>query len=416
MKFSRFGRIDERFENKGNPIDSVKLLRDLHKYKDNALTPLTNEQRWRVSYARKLELSSKNNDDITFNISPTDYRKWSKFGTLNRIDEIFKNIDNLYQVSGNVESVIRKCVSGLSPRISRKNYSLEEPLVSLDIVSSHANAASQINIPLGIPKRWSIDINIDIVDAAYLLIDIHRINKYKKYPAVKDLKLGHRYVDLITLHDLVRHHGIEYSIIDGIYFNEGSVNISKEIHEIFAIRKTAKLENNAELADQIKKELNINLYGKLMKKQKAIESLYFDSKDEAYQYLISHKNAFQLTSKNGKSIVQYYKRYTNNYNLLYVGCSILSKAREIINKYIYELEESGVEVIYSNVDSIFIRKSDLDKFSGTIGDELGMFHYEYENIIKALFVDKGSYILKLSDGRKIIRDTYKKMKNIDTNI
>ena len=243
---------------------------------------------------------------------------------------------------------------------------------------------------------------------------------------MKDLKLGHRYVDLITLHDLVRHHGIEYSIIDGIYFNEGSVNISKEIHEIFDIRKTAKLENNAELADQIKRELNINLYGKLMKKQKAIESLYFDSKDEAYQYLISHKNAFQLTSKNGgangsrakldKHIVQYYKRYTNNYNLLYVGCSILSKAREIINKYIYELEENGVEVIYSNVDSIFIRKSDLDKFSGVIGDELGMFHYEYENIDKALFVDRGAYILKLSDGRKIIRDTYKKMKNFNTEI
>ena len=45
-----------------------------------------------------------------------------------------------------------------------------------------------------------------------------------------------------------------------------------------------------------------------------------------------------------------------------------------------------------------------------------MFHYEYENIIKALFVDRGAYILKLSDGRKIVRDTYKKMKNIDTEI
>ena len=58
----------------------------------------------------------------------------------------------------------------------------------------------------------------------------------------------------------------------------------------------------------------------------------------------------------------------------------------------------------------------LDKFDGIIGDELGMFHFEYENIIKALFVDRGSYILKLANGEKIIRDTYKKMKDVNTDI
>ena len=73
-------------------------------------------------------------------------------------------------------------------------------------------------------------------------------------------------------------------------------------------------------------------------------------------------------------------------------------------------------MIYSNVDSIFIRKSDIDKFDGKIGDELGMFHFEYENIVKALFVDRGSYILKLANGEKIIRDTYKKMKDVNTDI
>ena len=90
MKFSRFGPRGERFENKGNLIDSIKLLRDLHKFNSQALIPLTNDQ--------KYELRNRNinrNKEINFNISTTDYREWNKYGELNRIDQIFKNIPNL---------------------------------------------------------------------------------------------------------------------------------------------------------------------------------------------------------------------------------------------------------------------------------------------------------------------------------
>ena len=231
MKFSRFGPRGERFENKGNLIDSIKLLRDLHKFNSQALIPLTNDQ--------KYELRNRNinrNKEINFNISKTDYREWSKYGELNRIDQIFKNIPNLYQVSGNVENIIRKCVSGLAPRISKKNNLIEEDLVCLDIISNHANAASQINIPLGIPKRYALageasqEIDLSKVNSAYLLINIQSIGKYLKYNAVKDLQIGNRFVDLLTLNQLIKYHQITYEIIDGIYFDSGSVNISKEIH------------------------------------------------------------------------------------------------------------------------------------------------------------------------------------------
>lgn len=417
MKFSRFGLQGERFENKGNLIDSVKLLRDLHKFNSQALIPLTNDQ--------KYELRNRNmnkNKEINFNISTTDYREWSKFGELNRIDQIFKNIPNLYQVSGNVEKIIRKCVSGLAPRISKKNNLIEEDVVCLDIISNHANAASKINIPLGIPKRWNKNINLSTVNSAYLLINIQSIGKHHKFDAVKDLQTGNRFVDLLTLHQLIKYHSIKYEILDGIYFDSGSVNISKEIHEIFEIRKQAKKDNNLELSNQIKNELNKNLYGKLLKKSKSIGTIYFDNQEEAQEYMFNHENAFRIFTKNGKSRVQYRKRFTNNYNLAHIGCLILSKVREIINNYIYKLEENEVEVLYSNVDSIFIRKSDLEKFNqlfpNSIGNELGNFHFEYSDIIKALFYDKGSYVLKLANNDYIVRDMFGKFKKnkIDINI
>lgn len=416
MKFSRFGPRGERFENKGNLIDSIKLLRDLHKFNSQTLIPLTNDQ--------KLELRNRNinkNKEINFNISTTDYRKWNKFGELNRVDEIFKNIPNLYQVSGNVENIIRKCVSGLAPRISRKNNLIEEDLVCLDIISNHANAASKINIPLGIPKRYSKNINLSTINSAYLLINIQSIGKYQKFDAVKDLQIGNRFVDLLTLNQLIKYHDIKYEIIDGFYFDSGSVNISKEIHEIFEIRKQAKIDNNLELSNQIKRLLTVDLYGNLMKNKKSIGTIYFESREEAYNYLYSHENAFELFSKDNKFRVHYKKRFTNNYNLIHIGCLILSKAREIINDYIYKLEDNGVEVLYSNVDSIFIRKSDLDKFKsliGNIGDDLGNFHFEYSNISKALFIEKGFYVLKFSDDSYKLVDMFQRNNKlmINTNI
>ena len=212
---------------------------------------------------------------------------------------------------------------------------------------------------------------------------------------------------------MIKYHSIKYEIIDGIYFDSGSVNISDQIHEIFEIRKQAKITNNLELANQIKNELNKNLYGKLLKKSKSIGTIYFDTLEQAKEYMFNHENAFRIISKNNHPKVQYRKRFTNNYNLAHIGCLILSKVREIINDYIYKLEDNGVEVLYSNVDSIFIRKSDLDKFKsliGNIGDDLGNFHYEYSNISKALFYDKGSYILKLDNSEYIVRDMFGKLK------
>ena len=325
VHFSRFGKIDERFELKRESINSIQLLRDLHKFSSQALIPLTNDQKNELKF-----INHNRNKEINFNISPTDYRPWSKYGELNRIDQIFKNIPNLYQVSGNVENIIRKCVSGLAPRISKKNNLIDEELVCLDIISNHANAASQINIPLGIPKRYSRfgksasqEIDLSKVNSAYLLINIQSIGKYQKYDAVKDLQIGNRFVDLLTLNQLIKYHSITYEIIDGVYFDSGSVNISKEIHEIFEIRKQAKIDNNLELANQIKRLLTVDLYGNLMKNKKSVGTIYFERKEEAYDYIYSHENAFELFSRDNQYIVHYKKRFTNNYNLIHIGSLIL---------------------------------------------------------------------------------------------
>ena len=103
-------------------------------------------------------------------------------------------------------------------------------------------------------------------------------------------------------------------------------------------------------------------------------------------------------------------------------------ARRIINKYIYILEDSGVEVLYSNMDSLFIKKSDFEKFNELfpnlikIGDKLGEFHFDYDSnnnnyeyATEGIFTGKGQYILKLDENNFKIRNIGNYIKNPDWN-
>lgn len=402
MKFSKFNRNGARFDVSGEGIDSIRLLRELHERQSIVLTPLTTEQR---IYLKNKDANCERN---LFEITESCYRRWeTKSKNINVIEDMFSKIDNLYQVSGNAEEIIRKCVSGLGPRISKKQH-ISEPILDLDLVSCHANAATHIKLPLGKPKRFSNDVDIDTVEAAYLLINITKINRRRKYSAVQYLKTGARWVDLITLKDLIKWHEIEYEIIDGIYFNDGSVSIADQIMDIFEQRKLPGMSS------KIKSILNRDLYGKSMKHRKSQDKIWFECRDDAFMFFCKNSNAkLMKQTEKGQYYVLIGKRWTDSYNMIYLGCSILSMARSIINNYIYTLEDNGVEVLYSNMDSIFIRKRDMEKFNelfpNAIGNELGQFHYDfdfpnYEYAQEAIFLKRGIYILKLDDEHYQIRN------------
>ena len=409
VRYSRFNSKGPRFELKGNSIDSIKLLRELHSLQDRILIPLTNEQ--------KCELKNKKNEiayDSIFEINDSCLRPYTAQ------HPIFGSIDNLYQVGGSVESLIHRCISGLGPRISKAQH-VAEALVDLDSNSAYANAGTHIKIPLGKPKRYTKDIDVFKCDAAYLLIDIKAFHKYQKYTAVQRLSKGNRFVDLITLNDLIKWHEIEYDIIDGIYYNEGSVSIASQIIEIYNKRKLAMLAGDEAESKRLKKLLNINLYGKSIQKRKATKIEYFNTFEEGLNFMCLNPNAESMIARDGTFKVTVYKRWTDSFNLAFLGCSIISTARAIINHYIYTLEHNGVEVLYSNVDSLFIRRRDLARFNelfpNSIGIELGQFSYDYdydgtEYADEAIFIKRGCYILKFNDIQKYqIRNIANTIKN-----
>ena len=143
--------------------------------------------------------------------------------------------------------------------------------------------------------------------------------------------------------------------------------------------------------------------------------------------MVSHSNAEKLTyNKHSNTYnLSIKKRWTDSYNMAYLGCSILSMARRIINNYIYTLEDNGIEVLYSNMDSLFIRLSDFYKFNellpNSIGNGLGQFHYDldddnqYKYVLEGIFVGRGQYILKLDEDNYKIRNIGNYIKDASWN-
>ena len=411
MKFSRFNIKGPRFDElKGNPIDSVKLLRQLHNLQNSILIPLTESQK---NYLLNKSLKNYENE-VDFEINP-----WA-FNLMKTPNEFIKNPDDIYLVSSNIENIIRKCVSGLGPRISKKQF-INEPIVVLDLNSCHANAGLNIKIPKGLPKRYDPEsFNLKNIISAYLLIDIIKINKFQKFPVVRDLKIGQRFVDLITLQDLIKYHKIEYEIIDGIYYDGEFIKIDKEIEFIYNQRLEAKRNGYFDMADELKKTLNIKLYGNSLKRKRLTKCNTFIDFEEAFKNMVQNENVKKMTFNKNMYKLSIKKRWTDSYNMAYLGCSILSMARRIINGYIYKLENNGIEVLYSNMDSLFIRLSDFDKFNelfpNSIGDNLGQFHYDYDDknykfAKKGIFIGKGQYILKFDDDNYMIRNIGGYIKN-----
>ena len=371
-------------------FDSLLILRKLLLFK--AFVPITLDQ--------AIELTQT---EIKFQANPIE-QEFIRYhsDSDNPICKIYNKIPNLYKVSGSTQQLINKCIRGGRVLISKKQH-VREAVVDLDINSLYPYAITICGVQTGIPKAFSdrqigcsvnsivSDVNIK---SAYMLINVIKINKLLKYPVISDLHLGELYVDLITLKDLVTYHQIEAKLVSGIYYDsEIDYSLTPKILELYADRTSNP---------EYKLVLN-KIYGFALKKCKDTLNIKLLNEAELNNYIHRNYHKISKITKNndGTYDVEIYKRFKNHFNLANFGVSILSTARHIINSIIYNLEEHGVEVLYSCTDSIFIKLADIDKFNSLyphmIGTELGQMKVEALGT-EAIFIKKGQYMLKLIDG------------------
>ena len=388
------------FYNEAPEKDIVEVIRKLFNFKAFKVIEKYEE----IIKRRKLH-QIKN---VEFEINANNFKRY-EFNEHLYLSEFYSKIPDLYQINGNFATAVMNCMRG--GRVLLRNKLKIKNVVSLDFNSMYSAAESKCGIQTGIPKVLGEMSFGELLSRNYssasLWIEVTSFTE-RTFPVINDLHIGRLWVDLLTLNDLIKYHHIEGHVINGFYFDTPiDYSIKDLIYEMFEMKKKA---SSQEEKDDIKLRMN-KIYGMSLKRPRFTKKKLV-RKDLVFRFIKLHYNQVICAKKLDDEFyeVEIYKKYVDHYNLAHFGVMILSMARHMMNEIIYKCEDHGIDVLYSVTDSLFIKQDDLSKFNelfpGLIGDDIGQLKPDmngHEYASEAIFVSKGTYLLKYPDGEYKIR-------------
>ena len=227
-------------------------------------------------------------------------------------------------------------------------------------------------------------------------------------------------VDNIALEDLVQYQKIEFKLVKGYYWDEGSdPSIQRVIREIFQKRVEYKRQKNP--LQQIYKLIMNSCYGKTIEKPITKDWKYVETGAKSDSF--ATKNYFRVIERvlieDSKIEAFKLKRpIDNHFNLSLLGVQVLSMSKRIMNEVMCLAYDEGCHIYYQDTDSMHIEKSELPKLESAfqakygrklIGSDLGQFHSDFTSddgrddvdcAVESYFIMKKTYIdkLRFTDG------------------
>ena len=338
---------------------------------------------------------------------------------------------DVYEVSGNVREFINKCMYGGRTMCSQNKKignNQNEVLADFDAVSLYPSAMEELQGYLkGIPKIID-NLNYDSIknyDGYFVEIVIKSVGKKYNFPLMSRItdkgirdwtnEMINEYicVDKITLEELIKYHKIEFEIVRGYYFNEGrNMKLLPSIQHLFNKRLEAKKAGNP--IQSVYKLLMNSSYGKTLLKPIDTQTKFVNKKEIEgfmgmnYNWIIE---AEELPC--GRTVkVKLHKAINEHFNLVQCGVEVLSMSKRIMNRVMCLSEDLGIDMYYTDTDSIHIDNSKIgllaeeyEKINGNklIGKSMGQFHSDFDsNILKgeitadrSIFLGKKCYIDEL---------------------
>lgn len=300
-------------------------------------------------------------------------------------------------------------------------------------------------------SKWrQVRIQEDWQDKVYsiLTVRITKVNKEQQMPFIahkSDSSIHYLntpppkpiVIDSITLEDYIKFHEIEYEIIEGVYWDEGTnKKMGEVIQRLFNARLKAKKEGKKALSNTIKLMLNSS-YGKtIMKKTNTETKVIKSGKDKFENYVYSNFNTIKNYRKLNKHNYKVEKIcYDNSYNRGHIGCAILSTSKRIMNEVFDIANTNDYVIYYTDTDSLHCNFKDVPKLEEKYkekynrqlnGKQLEQFHTDFDMLdedgndrtkdkdgksneiyaTKSIFLGKKSYIdileSKDKDGNTIV--------------
>lgn len=370
------------------------------------------------------------------------------------IFSIYGSFDGMYEVNGNLRKYLSNFVTGGRVEVNEHYIKkvIEQKIADYDGVSLYPSAIDRLCREQGLPlgKAQTIKTTdkkeLDKLNYYMVKIKITKINKYQQLPMVsyKDdtgiLRYINvinepiiSYVDMITLNDWIEFQGIEYEIINGVYWNEGYNNKMGEVMNIlFNDRLKFKKKKNNSMQEILKLMMNSS-YGKTITKLSKKTNIVVDN-DKKEQFIADNfNNIIEIKLLNQLQSVATITKLDSSYNMSHVGCFILSYSKRIMNEVFNVANDNKCTLYYTDTDSIHCNYDDVviieEGFRKVYNRELtgknmGQFHIDFKMkdaegeiyATKSIFLGKKCYIDKLQsideDG-KIINDYHYRMKGVN---
>jgi hypothetical protein len=391
--------------------DCITLKEGVEKYKSEILLLLKNNGKSDISNINTIN-SAISTPSLVFKIMQSNS----------------KNLEGIYKFSNNIQKYLQKFMVGgrVMMQNNKKQYiNNGNKVSSLDANSLYPAAFMRIakigGFLKGLPKILNNnDKNMDFlnsVDGYFVRIKINKVNDKKPFPilSIKN-KSGIRQftnkieneiisVDKFTLEDAIKHHNIEFSIIDGYYFDQGrNPEMCNLVEVLYNTRLKLKADKNP--LENIYKLLLNSLYGKFGENIKNKETEIKIVNQDGYEKFIDknyHRiKDFYMIGKDYKDKDIYLfntrKVVNDHFNFLHICNEILSMSKRIMNEVFEVAHDNNIEIFYQDTDSMKLYQKDVQRLSdafktkydkGLIGKALGQFKDEYADMNSTIFIAVG---------------------------
>ncbi|RQM20134.1 hypothetical protein B5M09_003255 [Aphanomyces astaci] len=362
-----------------------------------------------------------------------------------------------YSENGTVLGFIRQAiVGGLVMTRDKKKWHTKHQVDDFDAVSLYPSGQSRL--PGYVKGKAQLFKDSIPIDADYYIarVRIDSIDKERHFPLLSiQTEFSRNFTnDLVgqtfvigqqALEDLVEFQQATYTVIEGVYWNEGfSEQIVTTVKSLFAERLKLKDEGNP-LQNGIKLLLN-SAYGKLIQKPIVKEKLLVKGADKIEEHMSMkiHKIISRtpivtstVVDENGKESTQIdlalfeeHKYLYEHYSPAHLGVQILDSSKHIMNEVMCLAEDLDLKIWYQDTDSMHIDRESVEKLSSAfrvkygrelVGKGLGQFHSDFEAMEgskgkiyakESIFLGKKSYLDVLACDGNAVEGQHIRMKGI----
>jgi hypothetical protein len=381
---------------------------------------------------------------------------------------------DVFEVKGNLREYLSQAVTGgrVSVLPESRGKIIKKQLEDYDACSLYPSAISRMCKEIGVPtgkctrvkqnkkitlkylnkfRYFVVTINITKINKKQQLPFIHKREKGKSTQYINEVPEEGMMtiIDKFTLEDYIKFHDIEYEIIDGVYWNDGTNKTmgllidnlynerlkEKKLMKDFKVSDPDKSSGHDCMQGLIKLMLN-SAYGKTIIKKSNIEKIIIangENNKKLYAYINNNFNTIKEIKKLNEwqsEIIR--EKFDDSFNLAIIGVMTLSMSKRIMNEVMDVANDNDIKIYYQDTDSMHIERDQVklleSKYLETYdkvlqGSNMGNFHGDFDMkgacsdiySVQSVFMGKKFYYDKLESKDKdgnIFHDYHVRMKGI----